>query len=72
MELRKAEGCLTVEMECASIMAAAQFRGLDCYQFIYAADSLNGVEWDSRTLGSLTIDAREKFLRIALEVAIQV
>jgi len=25
---RKAEGCLTVEMECASVIAAAQFRGV--------------------------------------------
>jgi uridine phosphorylase len=72
MEKRKADGCLTVEMECASIMAAAQFRGVDCYQFIYAADSLDAVEWDSRTLGKLTNDVRENFLRIALEVAIRI
>ena len=72
MEKRKADGCLTVEMECASIMAAAQFRGIDCYQFIYAADSLDDAEWDSRTLGKLTDDARENFLRVALEVAIRV
>lgn len=72
MESRKADGCITVEMECASIMATAQFRGIDCYQFIYAADSLDGIEWDARSLGHLTNDARENFLRIALEVALRV
>ena len=71
MEKRKSEGCLTVEMECASIMAVAQFRGIEAYQFLYAADSLDAVEWDIRTLGSLTQDAREKFLSIALEIAIR-
>ena len=69
MEKRKNDGCITVEMECASIMAVAQFRGVEVCQFLYAADSLDGVEWDIRTLGSLTQEAREKFLYIALEVA---
>jgi uridine phosphorylase len=66
------DGCLTVEMECASIMAVAQFRGVDAYQFLYAADSLDAEEWDARTLGSLPQDDRERFLRIALEVAARV
>jgi uridine phosphorylase len=69
---RKREGCLTVEMECASIMAAAQFRGVEAYQFLYAADSLDGIEWDARTLGRLPLEASEAFLRIALEVAAKV
>ncbi|MDR1263417.1 MAG: nucleoside phosphorylase [Oscillospiraceae bacterium] len=72
MKKRRDDGCLTVEMECASIMAAAQFRGVDCYQFLYAADSLDAVEWDSRTLGKLTDDHRASFLRIAFEVASRV
>ena len=72
MEKRKSEGCITVEMECASIMAVAQFRGVEVYQYLYAADSLDDVEWDARTLGSLTQDAREKFLRIAFEVAVRI
>jgi uridine phosphorylase len=72
IEKRKGEGCITVEMECASIMAAARFRGVKAYQYLYAADSLDGVQWEARTLGSLTQDAREKFLRIALEIAVRV
>ena len=72
MDMRKNDGCITVEMECASIMAAAQFRGIDCYQFIYAADNLDATEWDDRTLGKLSDDARENFMRIALEVAVRI
>jgi uridine phosphorylase len=72
MERRKADGCLTVEMECASLMAVAAFRGVDVYQFLYAADNLDAEEWDARTLGSLPQESREKFLRIALEVAVRV
>jgi uridine phosphorylase len=72
MEKRKAEGCITVDMECASIMAAAWFRGVEAYQFFYAADSLDAVEWDARTLGKLPQTSREKFLRAALETAARV
>jgi uridine phosphorylase len=72
MEKRKVDGCLAVEMECASIMAVAQFRGVDVYQFLYAADSLDEIEWDARTLGSLPQSQREQYLRIALEVAVRV
>jgi uridine phosphorylase len=72
MKKRRSEGCITVEMECASIMAAAQFRGIEAYQFFYAADSLDASAWDSRTLGNLPQDVRERFLRIALEIAIRV
>jgi uridine phosphorylase len=71
VEKRKNAGCIAVEMECASIMAVAQFRGVEAYQFLYAADNLDAAEWDARTLGSLPQDAGEAFLRIALEVAIR-
>jgi len=66
---RKAEGCLTVEMECASIMAAAQFRGVDAYQYLYAADNLDAAEWEMRSLGSTPLSTNEKYLLIALDIA---
>ena len=56
-------------MECASLMAAAQFYCLDCYQFFCAEDCLDGAQWDRRTMGSIPHDAQEAFLRIALEAA---
>ena len=68
---RKQEGCGTVEMECASIMAVAQFRNNEVYQFLYAADCLDSNNWDQRILGSMPSDMREKILLISIEVAIR-
>jgi uridine phosphorylase len=71
MELRKKAGCITVEMECASVMAMAQFRKVDIFQFLYTADNLDCKEWESRLLGSMSQDIRENYVRIALEAAIR-
>ncbi len=69
MAKRRAEGCIAVDMECASVMAAAQFRGAEVYQFFYAEDSLDGAGWDPRTLGSVPASEYERYLRVALETA---
>ena len=69
MEKRKEEGCGTVEMECASIMAVGQFRRKAVYQFLYAADCLSGDGWDKRILGNMPEDLRERILMVAMEVA---
>lgn len=69
MEKRKADGCIAVDMECASAMAVSQFRGVPVYQFLYAEDSLDGGAWDPRTMGKVPASGYEKHLRIALEVA---
>jgi uridine phosphorylase len=45
---RKEEGCLVVEMEAASMMAVAQFRGVIFGQALYCGDDLSGAEWDNR------------------------
>lgn len=46
---RKEEGCLTVEMECAGLMAVAQFRNVILGQVLYGGDDLSGTEWDNRS-----------------------
>jgi uridine phosphorylase len=71
MEARKREGCLTVEMECASVMAAGQFRSVPVYQFLYAEDSLDGLSWDARTMGRAARSDLANVLRIALETAVR-
>jgi len=71
MELRREAGCITVEMECAGVMAMAQFRGIEAYQYLYTADNLDAEEWERRTLGALPTSTREKFARMALEVAVR-
>lgn len=72
MEKRKSDGCITVEMECASIMAASQFRGVELYQYLYAEDNLDSEFWDSRTMGRVPKTANEQYLHIALEIASRV
>jgi len=71
MAKRKSLGCSVVEMECASIMAAAHFRGIKAYQFLYAADCLDGEQWDSRILGKMSDDMRERIFKVAIETAIR-
>ena len=45
---RKAEGCLSVEMECAGVQAMCQFRGLDLYVFFTSGDLLDAPKWTQR------------------------
>lgn len=45
---RRNEGCLTVEMEAASLMAVAQFRSVALGQIVYGGDDLSGEIWDER------------------------
>jgi len=45
---RRAEGCLTVEMESAALMAVAEFRSVILGQALYSGDDLSGAEWDHR------------------------
>lgn len=55
---RKKEGCLTVEMESAALIAVAQFRNVIFGQALYGGDDLSGVEWDNREWQSKS-DIRE-------------
>lgn len=71
MLARKSEGCAAVDMECASLMACAQFRRYEVYQFLYAADCLDGESWDKRILGSMELDMRDEILNAALETIIR-
>jgi uridine phosphorylase len=63
---RKAEGCLTVEMEAAALMAVAQFRNVAFGQLLYAGDDISGTDWDNRDwLNQHT--TREKLFWLAVE-----
>ena len=37
---RKADGCISVEMECSAMQAVCDFRGLELYYFLTSADLL--------------------------------
>lgn len=63
---RKAEGCLTVEMETAGFFAVAQFREAIFGQLLYGGDDLGGEQWDGRDwMGQAS--TREKLFWLAAE-----
>ena len=45
---RKADGCISVEMECSAMQAVCDFRGLQLYYFLTSGDLLDTPEWDQR------------------------
>jgi len=47
-EKRKAEGCISVEMETAGLQAVCDFRGLEFYNFLTSGDLLDAPKWDMR------------------------
>ena len=66
---RKAEGCLTVEMETAAMMAVAQFREVTFGQVLYGGDDLSGQEWDNRAWQSRA-DIRESLFWLCAEACL--
>ena len=48
MAKRKAEGCISVEMESAGVQAMCSFRGLQLYAFFTSGDLLDAPKWDAR------------------------
>ncbi len=66
---RRAEGCLTVEMEAASLFAVAQFRRVLCAQILYGGDDLSSEKWDSRHWQNQT-SIREKLFWLAAEACL--
>lgn len=69
---RREQGCVCVEMECASMFAVSEFRNTDLFQFFYAADNLDGSEWDQRSLSNEDkISDKEKVALLALELAVR-
>jgi uridine phosphorylase len=66
--LRRAEGCVTVEMEAAALLAVARFRGVALGQLLYAGDSLAGESWDHRDWVH-AYDVRESLFWLAMDIA---
>jgi len=67
---RREQGCITVEMEAASMFAAAAFRGVVYGQLLYAGDDVSAAEWDHRDWEKQT-SARDQLLDLALDAVIR-
>ncbi len=73
MEKRKAEGCISVEMESAGIQAVCNFRNLELYNFYIGSDLLDSPEWDRRILGETDeFVSQIKSFYLALELALKI
>lgn len=70
IDARRAEGCVTVEMEAASLLAASQFRGVPLSLVLYAGDDLSGEEWDNRGWQSRA-EIREALFWLGVEACLE-
>lgn len=48
IELRRKEGCITVEMEAAAFFAVSKYYDIPLAQLLYAGDDVSGEKWDAR------------------------
>ncbi|MEW6282918.1 MAG: nucleoside phosphorylase, partial [Candidatus Eremiobacterota bacterium] len=70
VQRRRAEGCLSVEMEAAALFAVAKFRGVPLGQLLYAGDDVSGPEWDDRAwMRQLAV--RETLVWLAAEACLE-
>ena len=73
VEDRKKMGAVCVEMECASMQAMCDFRGVEFFQFLYAGDNLDHSSWDPRSLsGNARLDDKQKIVLLAFELACRI
>jgi uridine phosphorylase len=69
VQLRRSEGCLTVDMEAAAFFAVAQFRGVTFAQMLYGGDDVSGDVWDHRDWSRQT-SVRERLFWLAAEACL--
>lgn len=62
---RKQQGCIAVDMECASLLAVARFREVSLMQFFYAEDNLDMEVWDHRGLSKGVHTRAEHLFKMA-------
>ncbi len=72
IEERKQEGCIAIEMECASMLAVSKYRNIPFIQFLYGADSLSSDTWEIRDLNLYGITNAEKYMTVAFECGIAI
>ena len=67
IELRRSEGCLTVEMEAAAFFAVSQYHNIPLAQLLYAGDDVSGEVWDSRNWNTQE-SIRYRLITSAIEI----
>lgn len=73
VERRKSQGAITVEMECASMLAVSKFRNVNFGQILYAADNLASEEYQPRSLLVKEMSPeKQKIISLVLECATEI
>ena len=67
---RKREGCITVEMESAALLAVSKFRNVKFGQFLCAGDDVSGNDWDPRYCRAVS-SHREKMFWLSVEACLE-
>ncbi|MBI5950706.1 MAG: nucleoside phosphorylase [Chloroflexi bacterium] len=67
IELRKSEGCVSVEMEAAAFFAVAKFRNVKLGQILYGGDDLSAATWDKRKWHSRA-EIRKNLVEISIRI----
>lgn len=73
-EKHKADGCISVEMECAALQAMCNFRNIELYMFLSSGDLLDAPRWDDRKFNDSSRGSQHDptLFKIALELAIYI
>ncbi len=70
---RREQGAICVEMECAGMQAACDFRGTEFFQYFYAGDNLDHSSWEPRSLsGEVRLDDKMKIVFLAFELGLKI
>ncbi len=69
---RKADGCISVEMECAGVQAACNHRGLALYPFFTSGDLLDAPKWDTRGRPGTYVGTQHDTLHFDIALALAV
>ena len=67
IELRRNEGCITVEMEAAAFFAVSRYYNIPLAQLLYAGDDVSGEVWDSRNW-NMQENIRYNLISTAIEI----
>lgn len=70
IERRKKNGCISVEMECSSMLAVSQFRNISFAQYLYTADDMTGKLWNARDLQSYGEGSGDLYMSLAMEMGL--
>lgn len=70
LELRKKQGCITVDMEYTALQAVANFRDIHFGQIFYCEDNLDSESWEARGYLPKNVEKSRVFLSLPFDCVI--